>query len=58
MGWVYGVSPSIEEASRWPMIIAVAIVFTTLMTAVGSLRFWVRRQKLSWEDLIILVTMV
>lgn len=40
------------------MIIAVAIVFTTLMTAVGSLRFWVRRQKLSWEDLIILVTMV
>jgi hypothetical protein len=42
MGWVQNASPEVDEASNYPTIISVCISMTIFMTAVVSLRIYVR----------------
>lgn len=42
MGWIENASPEVEAASNYPTIISVCISMTIFMTAVVSLRIYVR----------------
>jgi hypothetical protein len=42
MGWVQNASPEVDVASNYPTIISVCISMTIFMTAVVSLRIYVR----------------
>lgn len=42
MGWVQNASPGVDAASNYPTIVSVCICMTIFMTAVVSLRIYVR----------------
>lgn len=42
MGWVQNASPEVDAASNYPTIISVCLSMTIFMTAVVSLRIYVR----------------
>jgi hypothetical protein len=60
MGWVYNASPEVESMSKFPDIIAVCIVLTSLMALIVSTRIAVRLQqhRTGLDDYIMAVAMV
>ncbi|KAL1966147.1 hypothetical protein VTN77DRAFT_4699 [Rasamsonia byssochlamydoides] len=45
MGWVYDASPEVVAQSKYPTIIAVCVVLTTLMVMTVLARIWIRVQQ-------------
>lgn len=59
--WVHNATQEVNDASQWPMIVAVTILLSSLMTGIVALRLYARARiakAIGADDYIILVTAV
>ena len=61
MIWVQNASPEVDAQSEWPLIVAVCITLSTIMTMCVALRLYVRTymiKSLGTDDYVIIFSMV